>query len=506
MVALNFPTNPQDGDRYEDYFYDEPSEAWRLDPFPLETGPTGPTGPPGKFTVSETAPVDPDEGDVWFYSVDGTSFIWYVDEDGGQWIEFGTLSFGPPGERGLDGDRGPTGPRGLSDTPAGVILPWASSTPPANWLICDGSLVDKDQYPSLFDVIGYTYGSDEEDPDMFGLPNLKGRVVVGFDSTNSEFNIVGKLGGTETHTLSVGQLPSHTHAPVAHTHGASGALTTNNTGGHSHGGGTNSAGDHGHNSSIGSAGSHSHGGSTGTAGAHTHNELRASTISFSTSNRASGNFTTVVGISSVNNSTTTTGSSGSHTHGLSTNTDGSHSHSISIGVGGAHSHSISTNNEGSHSHNITVPTALASVLNAGNDEPHNNLQPYMALNYIIKATAAEVPGEPELAVRVTALENMSEVFTVPTDSIVLDFAFGDWIYTRNVSGNVVFSVFAYQAGAERVVRLVGDSEIRTLTFPTGWVFLGARPTELAENAVGVLTVRSFGTSESNAVAEWGVSV
>lgn len=505
MVALNFPANPEDGDIYEDYFYDEASEAWRLDPSPLETGPTGPTGPEGKFTVSATAPEDPVEGDTWFYSVDGTSFIWYVDEDGGQWVEFGNLSIGPQGEEGADGAPGPTGPRGLSDTPAGVMMPWPSNTPPDNWLICDGSLVDKDEYPSLFDVIGYSYGSDEEDPNMFGLPNLKGKVVVGYNSSETEFNLLGKIGGSKTHTLLVGEIPSHTHTPVPHTHGTLGALVTNNTGGHSHGGGTNNAGEHGHNSSIGAAGSHSHSGNTNTAGSHSHSELRASTVTYNSVTRASGTLDTVGNVTAVNNSSTSTGSAGSHSHTITTDTEPSHTHSISISPNGAHSHNISTNNDGSHSHNLTIPTSEAEVQATGGGGAHNNLQPYITFNYIIKSSAAEVPGEPELAVRVTALENMKEVTVASSNSIILDFVAGDWIITRNVTGNVDFSVFAYQAGSRRTIRLVGDGSNRTLTFPTGWVFLGTKPTELASGKVGVLSLTSFGTNEANCVAEWGVS-
>lgn len=503
MAALNFPASPDDGDIYGEYFYDEASEAWRLDPSPLATGPTGPTGPEGNFTVSPTAPTNPEPGDAWFYSEDGTSFIWYEDEDSGQWVEFGNLSIGPQGVAGVNGANGPTGPRGLSDTPAGVIMPWPSSTAPNNWLICDGSLVDKDEYPSLFDVIGYTYGDDEEDPNMFGLPNLKGRVVVGYNSSETEFDLLGETGGSKTHTLTVGELAVHTHSPISHTHGVLGVLTTDSAGNHSHGGSTNSAGDHGHVSSIGSGGSHSHGGNTNLAGAHSHNYTRVSSLPTATvaagsvASRATGN---------INNTITTTSNTGEHNHNITTNNDGSHNHSISITPNGAHSHNISTDGAGSHSHNLTIPSEQAFVDNEGANTPHNNLQPYITLNYVIKASAAEVPDEPELAVRVTALENMKEVTVAGSNSIILDFVAGDWIITRNITGNVNFSVYAYQAGSRRTVRLVGDGSTRTLTFPAGWVFLGTKPTELASGKVGVLSLISFGANEANCVAEWGVSL
>jgi microcystin-dependent protein len=508
MVALNFPIGPEDGDTYEDYFYDAESSAWRLDPFPLETGPTGPQGAQGKFTVSPTPPVDPEEGDIWFYSEDGTSFIWYEDVDGAQWVEFGNLSQGPEGADGADGAQGATGPRGLSDTPAGVVVPWPSSTPPANWLLCDGSLVNKDEYPSLFDVIGYTYGSDEEDPDFFALPDISGRVVVGVDDTDVSFDTVGKIGGAKAHTLTTTELPSHTHTGVPHTHGTAGTLTTSNTGAHSHSGSTSNTGLHGHNSSIGNAGSHSHGGNTSNSGNHTHTDVRASTVSYNTSTRTSGNLPVTVSISSVNNVSGTTSTAGLHSHSITTDTEASHNHSISIDPNGSHSHNFDTNNTGGHSHTVTIETASSEVQSTGGGLGHNNLQPYITLNYIIKATGAEITGEPELAVRVTVLENAHEVSVLTVNTIVLDFTTGNWLLTRSVSGSsgdVEFSVFAYQTGAERIIRLVGDATARDLVFPTGWRFLGSEPSQLGVNEVGVLSLRCFGSNESDCVAQWGVS-
>jgi hypothetical protein len=146
--------------------------------------------------------------------------------------------------------------------------------------------------------------------------------------------------------------------------------------------------------------------------------------------------------------------------------------------------------------------------NTGGGLAHNNLQPYITLNYIIKATGAEVAGEPELAVRVTALENENptvEVTTVTVNTIVLDFTSGGGLLSRAVTGNIDFSVFAYKTGAERTIRLVGDASTRTLTFPEGWKFLGTKPTELVAGTVGVLSLRCFGSDEANCVAQWGVS-
>jgi hypothetical protein len=73
------------------------------------------------------------------------------------------------------------------------------------------------------------------------------------------------------------------------------------------------------------------------------------------------------------------------------------------------------------------------------------------------------------------------------------------------TGDIEFSVFAYQTGAERIIRLVGDATARDLIFPAGWRFLGSKPAQLGVNEVGVLNLRCFDSNEANCVAQWGVS-
>lgn len=52
----------------------------------------------------------------------------------------------------------------------------------------------------------------------FNVPNLKGRVPVGYDNTQTEFKNLGVTGGAKTHTLTIGEMPSHTHTQNSHTH------------------------------------------------------------------------------------------------------------------------------------------------------------------------------------------------------------------------------------------------------------------------------------------------
>lgn len=95
--------------------------------------------------------------------------------------------------------------------PIGSIIPYGSSTTPSNWLKCDGSAVSRTTYSELFSVIGTLYGSGDGST-TFNLPNLKGKVTIGQDTTDTDFNTIGKTGGEKTHTLNVEEMPNHGHA------------------------------------------------------------------------------------------------------------------------------------------------------------------------------------------------------------------------------------------------------------------------------------------------------
>lgn len=96
--------------------------------------------------------------------------------------------------------------------PIGSMIPYGSLTIPEGWLRCDGSAVSRTTYSQLFSVIGTSYGVGDGST-TFNLPNKKGKVSVGYDSAQTEFNAVGKTGGAKTHTLTVEQMPSHNHIP-----------------------------------------------------------------------------------------------------------------------------------------------------------------------------------------------------------------------------------------------------------------------------------------------------
>ena len=94
----------------------------------------------------------------------------------------------------------------------GEIKMWAGDTVPYGWLLCDGSEVSKTEYPYLYSSIGDLWGTPNSSSN-FKLPNLAGRVPVGYNSADTDFATVGHTDGEKTHTLSVTELPSHRHPP-----------------------------------------------------------------------------------------------------------------------------------------------------------------------------------------------------------------------------------------------------------------------------------------------------
>lgn len=70
------------------------------------------------------------------------------------------------------------GPPGY--VPTGSLVWYFGTTPPLGYLVCDGSVVSKNDYPALFQVLGTTFGP--ADPDNFTLPNLMGQFVRGWNS------------------------------------------------------------------------------------------------------------------------------------------------------------------------------------------------------------------------------------------------------------------------------------------------------------------------------------
>ena len=94
--------------------------------------------------------------------------------------------------------------------PAGVTSMFAGSAAPAGYLLAQGQVVSRTTYAALYAVISTTYGAGDGST-TFNIPDLRGRVPVGLDSTQTEFNVLGEAGGTKTHTLTTDEMPSHKH-------------------------------------------------------------------------------------------------------------------------------------------------------------------------------------------------------------------------------------------------------------------------------------------------------
>jgi microcystin-dependent protein len=269
----------------------------------------------------------------------------------------------------------------------GTIVAYAGAAgDPTGWLLCDGrNIFNRVAYASLYAAIGTVYGVGDGST-TFGIPNLKGKFIVGVDTTNAIMNVVGETGGEQFHSLSVAELPEHKH-DINHDH----AVVTSSTTPHSH------AINHGHittGSSDISANHHhdythghgrAYGASYGGAGSHQH-----SIPATGTAQRATG----ATGSWADSGSFRATDWGGGHDHNVYTDVpngggqsgwaDSGHSHTTTI----ATSTGLVTPTDGTHTHTVDVlPLGVTdsgltgSVVGPGNQ--HNNMPPFMALNYLI---------------------------------------------------------------------------------------------------------------------------
>ena len=91
------------------------------------------------------------------------------------------------------------------------IVMFGGNFAPRSWAFCDGTLLAISQNDALFSLLGTIYGGDGRT--TFGLPDLRGRVAIGFGSgPGLSHHNIGTKSGTESVTLSSNQIPSHKHS------------------------------------------------------------------------------------------------------------------------------------------------------------------------------------------------------------------------------------------------------------------------------------------------------
>jgi microcystin-dependent protein len=216
----------------------------------------------------------------------------------------------------------------------GEIMTYGGASAPAGWLLCNGQAVSRATYASLFGVVGTVYGVGDGSS-TFNVPDLSGRFPFGFDGSHA----LGSISGQEEITLTVGNLPAHTHT-IAHTH----------------------AMDHYHDMSHTHDMSHGHG-STSSGGNHHHTVKQSNNTG-------------------TNNTTLARGSQ--NDRDVDTTSDGAHTHTIPNFAGSTGGDSRGGGTSADSRGGITGAPSAPDSGSVGSSTPHTNMPPYTAVTFLIK--------------------------------------------------------------------------------------------------------------------------
>ena len=93
---------------------------------------------------------------------------------------------------------------------------------PQGWALCNGQFLPINQNQALFSLLGTTFGGNGQT--TFGLPDLRGKTPIHVGSGHT----LGEQGGQQSHTLSIAELPTHTHVANGSSSTADAAIPTGN--------------------------------------------------------------------------------------------------------------------------------------------------------------------------------------------------------------------------------------------------------------------------------------
>jgi microcystin-dependent protein len=230
--------------------------------------------------------------------------------------------------------------------PVGTILEYGGDTAPSGFFMCDFSPFVRADFPELFAVIGTKYGPGNGTTTA-NLPPRQGRVGIGRDPSQAEFDTVGETGGAKSHTLTVAQTPAHGHVQNAHGH-------TQDAHGH-----TQSAHGHTQNAHGHTQDSHNH-----DQNSHVHNVSAFRSGSGGSVQVGLSTFNSVLGSANVGSII-----------------------AANIAATATNQNATATNQNSTpaiQNATATNQNATATNQNTGGGESHPQLPPYLVSNYIIK--------------------------------------------------------------------------------------------------------------------------
>jgi microcystin-dependent protein len=237
------------------------------------------------------------------------------------------------------------------EQPSGFIGIYSGTTIPSGYLLCDGRAVSRTTYANLFKAIGTTYGAGDGST-TFNLPNLSEKVPIGKSGSYA----LGSTGGNAATTLTIANLPAHTHTVTPKGTIASTFTGTNAT--------TSSNGAH----------TQTYSGTTSSSGNHSHTTYHQGYYTFQRDN-SPGEIYNIAYYQEI-------ASDPQKTFGR-TSTNGNHNHTFSgtTASSGAHTHTATA--KGTVSSTFTGSSANTSATGSGTSV--TNMQPYISVNYVIKS-------------------------------------------------------------------------------------------------------------------------